>query len=621
MKRFIYALLILIIISLIFTGCYSNKSSFAQQDKSQTNTQPDPFHSPSIQTSTVSVADTTKEKDNILKTSQEQAKTNDINTISSEYKAYLNTLDKLNIESILLGLNKFREIATNNKAENDILYTIYNEFYRNMVYYSGLDLSGESVYWGYSDEKLSQYGLERWDGDGQQLVESSSFMYDTFKDYLSGGLVEYLILQKDKNLGQFFAETYYFIGTLNDYSDSIIAWENYYNKYNNSLEYKEEVEEAKNLADIAVMDILNYNSVYNFGTYYGQKLTEDAQKCYKRFVSLYPNSSYNKIISKYYELLKKNDFVYNAESEAFLKSNGMFIKPRPDEFASYKSAMYNVANSSFIAADDQSIYFIDSLDGDKLYSLLKDNGNKTKLTDTPVLCLFLKDKWIYYSSLSKERQDDTGIFKIKVDGTENTRLSDCNASNIIVDGDFIFYILIDSESKDNGQIFRINKIDGSSKEKLNNVKTQNFVNSNVGICYTDDLNNLYKMDFDGGNNIRLVNENAKFINLDIVNDWIYYADPMKNGEVYKIKTDGTNKTRIENVFTQHGLIIKDGFLYFIDSKKLYRINMDSNLKELLLDRDLNGINLIDDWIYCKEMNPPCEMYKVQLDGSNLTKIE
>lgn len=175
----------------------------------------------------------------------------------------------------------------------------------------------------------------------------------------------------------------------------------------------------------------------------------------------------------------------------------MFISPHPDEFASYKSDM----------------------------------------------CLFLEDAWIYYSN-------DTGIFKIRTDGTENTRLSDNNASNIIVDGDYHKYILIDSASMDDRRVFRILKTDGSSKQRLNNVKTQNLVDFDVGIYYTDDLNNLYKMDFDGGNNTLLARENTKFINymnFDLTTNWIYYANPVKNGDVYKIKSDGTDMTRIDNV--------------------------------------------------------------------------
>ena len=252
---------------------------------------------------------------------------NNLHDNLQEYNQYLSSLDKNDIQSIILGVDRFKELTSENKLDNDNLYRAYKEFYREILFWGDIDFSGEGEYWSYSDEELSQYGLERWEDDGQELVDNPFFMYETFSPYISVGLREFLKLSDDERRDNYIADTVIFISTLDEYSDSIVKWENYASKYKDQAEYKDEVISAKDESKARFMDFLNYNNHVNYGVFGYSKLTKEARSSYQRFISLYPDSSYTAIIKKYCELLKENDFSYNEEVEDYLKENDLYIEP------------------------------------------------------------------------------------------------------------------------------------------------------------------------------------------------------------------------------------------------------------------------------------------------------
>lgn len=77
---------------------------------------------------------------------------------------------------------------------------------------------------------------------------------------------------------------------------------------------------------------------------------------------------------------------------------------------------------------------------------------------------------------------------------------------------------------------------------------------------------------DGKNNLNVTKAAAKCLN--IIDDWIYYADKDLKG-IYKVKTDGTEKTLIkEDVDPSVMQVTASGWIYYTDSQddnKLYRI--------------------------------------------------
>lgn len=317
----------MIILSVSLMGCASEPVSLPTSSTDSVHSVSSAANNISNITSQETSNNSQAQQTTVSEYTNKQKTNKPFSVVFPEYKNYLNSLNKADIKSILSGIEKYKECVSDNKLNNDKLFNLFEEFYRECLF-GGLDVSGEGKYWGYSDEELYKYGLVRWEDDGQQLVGDPAFMYNTFSKYLSTGKSEFLRISFEEDINNYFRETWMFVGTFDKYSDSLIVWENYAKKYKDYPEYKEEVASAKQSAKIRVMDLLNRNNDLVLGMFFSDFLSEEAQKSYLRFVDKYPNSAYQKIFKDYYNILKRNNFEYNNEAEKYLKANNLFIEKR-----------------------------------------------------------------------------------------------------------------------------------------------------------------------------------------------------------------------------------------------------------------------------------------------------
>lgn len=141
------------------------------------------------------------------------------------------------------------------------------------------------------------------------------------------------------------------------------------------------------------------------------------------------------------------------------------------------------------------------------------------------------------------------IYKINTDGTGKiTLIDDKNGlySNLIVSGDWIYYL-------SNYTVYKM-KTDGTKMIKVGPSKDRIVREFNVAgnwIYYagagSEGPGFLYKMKIDGTANVVLDNNASQSENMNIVGNWIYYNEDntLKNTNIfYKIKTDGTEKTKV-----------------------------------------------------------------------------
>ncbi|MGP6145888.1 DUF5050 domain-containing protein [Jeotgalibaca sp. A122] len=155
------------------------------------------------------------------------------------------------------------------------------------------------------------------------------------------------------------------------------------------------------------------------------------------------------------------------------------------------------------------------------------------------------------------------------------------------------------------------------------------------IYYTHLANyGLYKMKTDGSEKMKL-NDDSPY-NMNVVGDWIYYFNFPEVAESeppssYKIKTDGTERTRMEyGVF--FGSVVVGDWIYSAieeeDGFKLYKIKTDGTEK-IKLDGEgsVYSIYVVGDWIYYGstqieegEMANPGDIYKIKTDGTERTKV-
>jgi len=100
------------------------------------------------------------------------------------------------------------------------------------------------------------------------------------------------------------------------------------------------------------------------------------------------------------------------------------------------------------------------------------------------------------------------------------------------------------------------------------------------------------------------------------NGWIYYANSSDDYKLYKMKTDGTQKTKLNDTKTSQ-INVLGGWIYYRDYGiygYLYKVRIDGTGNAFLEDSNARNISVTDDgWIYYTDNS---YMYKVRFDGSD-----
>ncbi len=282
----------------------------------------------------------------------------------------------------------------------------------------------------------------------------------------------------------------------------------------------------------------------------------------------------------------------------------------------------NLANTGFVAAQGDWIYYRNTTMNNKLFKIKTDDTEKAKITEDQPRYINVIGIWIYYVNES----DEYKIYKVKTDGTARTKLNDDESRSITVVDDWIYYLNI----KDGSKLYKM-KTDGSSCTKIS------------------DDESAYPIPMDG---------------------WIYYINNTHGKEVYKIKTNGTENTALAGKDGVSCLNLSGNTLFYINDfgslfcmgtegvgfqtlndggdvygdyyKTIHTINIEgdtiyfSNMKLLSMDLGvmkvsqqnwtklysqdwITNINLAGDEIYFTDIVG--KLYKIQKDGESFIPVE
>lgn len=181
----------------------------------------------------------------------------------------------------------------------------------------------------------------------------------------------------------------------------------------------------------------------------------------------------------------------------------------------------------------------------------------------------------------------------------------------------------------------------TSKKEISNVDVNNIGNSNGNlylgakaakqgewIYFYDNNSGLYKNKEDGSSMSQLSNNCSG--NINVVGDYIYYSGSAMYDEsgpgIYKIKTDGSGKTKISDE-NPRSLIVVNNTIYYLTTSitnnhdNLYKMNTDGSGKTILNEEDsIESFNVLGNKIYYINHSDNNEMYKMNIDGSNVIKI-
>ncbi len=149
--------------------------------------------------------------------------------------------------------------------------------------------------------------------------------------------------------------------------------------------------------------------------------------------------------------------------------------------------------------------------------------------------------------------------------------------------------------------------------------------------------NLYKVKLDGTQKTKL-NNHVTECPIKVEDEWVYYfiyTVETKSRNIYRVKKDGTEETILSKMCTKN----KQSHNKYIDNKEVYALKNGwiyfINEQYDLIKMRVNGSNIISfgqedcsavgienliidkDWIYYRDFNI---LYKMRIDGTKLTKL-
>lgn len=169
-----------------------------------------------------------------------------------------------------------------------------------------------------------------------------------------------------------------------------------------------------------------------------------------------------------------------------------------------------------------------------------------------------------------------------------------------------------------------------SVNKLNKVNIVNVVNIDGNQSYLgekmqhgdyvyyrneDDNCTLYKIHTDGSGKTKLNNDRSYSINVS--HGWIYYCNQSDGEKLYKIRTDGSSRAKL-NDDTSLFISVSNGWVYYSnwsDGEKLYKIRTDGSGKTKLNNDECQNINIVDNWVYYTNWSDSKKRYRIRTNGS------
>ena len=225
--------------------------------------------------------------------------------------------------------------------------------------------------------------------------------------------------------------------------------------------------------------------------------------------------------------------------------------------------------------------------------------------------------WIYYPNAS----DGFKLYKMRLDGTEKQKITDETASCINVIGDWIYYMNGFSSDPTNNSLCKI-RTDGTGRSELCDHVYNDIIVVNEWIYYTSFVDMcIYKIKTDGTDKTKL-SDDADFPTCVNVKDgWVYYSNFSDNRCIYKMRTDGSERTKINNEQSTY-LIVDGDWIYYLSYSdfSLHRIKTDGSEETALCGDYFNGFNLDGDWIYFCNYSDNNSMYKIKVDGTEKTRL-
>lgn len=245
-----------------------------------------------------------------------------------EYIALLNSLSVFDINSISIAKDYVKNKMNVSESLADSAYYIFLEFFyttaNNLT--DSLETKYSSVinklYENNEDSEVKEFysllnrnGLELFMTEGIFYADvKSDFFYNTFKNNLSPSLKEYLQL-RNKELKEAFSEDAILLLSFDKLSERVYAWEKFIESYPNT----KLIGEANYYYEVYLETLLTGLDNSRLFDWDSNIMLPEVKQTYEIYKASYPETKSGKIISEYYQILKRNDFHYSDSIDFILK--------------------------------------------------------------------------------------------------------------------------------------------------------------------------------------------------------------------------------------------------------------------------------------------------------------
>lgn len=210
------------------------------------------------------------------------------------------------------------------------------------------------------------------------------------------------------------------------------------------------------------------------------------------------------------------------------------------------------------------------------------------------------------------------IFRLKKGDAAPMLLAEDEAWNLNIDGDWLYY----SNWSDNHCIYKI-RTDGSDKIKVTEDPANNFTIADGRAVYVKLISsNIYIIDLSSGDRTEVRLNSDRSENLNVADGWVYYNNVSDGYRPYKIRMDGTERTRISDDQIMF-MVVAEGWIYysnFSDGDKLYRISTNGTGRTKLCDDRAGFINVAGGYVYYTNASDSDSLYRIKTDGSGRRRI-
>lgn len=248
-------------------------------------------------------------------------------------------------------------------------------------------------------------------------------------------------------------------------------------------------------------------------------------------------NSYGNLNNNYGIATMQDDWIYYATSSGIYKIN----------VDGTGNAQLYEGEAIHLNAYDEWLYFRKT--GTSEFYRMKTDGTGLELYLPKARYLYCVNGYIYYVDYDSEY-----LCRMRPDKSEHT---------VIIEQKIDLYINITEDSIYWGDNRNVNvaNLDGTDIRTYNKAHSQGML-IYEGYKYTS--GSLTKSDINGENKVKLVESGAMCINIS--DGWIYFSNTQDNYSVYKIKTDGTSLTKLNDVHTG-GLCVVGDWIYYYTMKE------------------------------------------------------